>query len=184
MHNSFLDTKEIPVFEVMIHRGLIPSKGLFEVTNKLAEQAFWIYRELYPPKRSKISKSERSFNIKMKSLNLIKLNEFRLNLQSNELDSAHRKKRLKIKGGFVYLISNPCFPDVVKIGITKDLIKRLSVYQTYDPMRRYKVDRYIFVDDASSAEKLILTKYKSNIASGEWLDIKYANVIMEDLNSI
>lgn len=81
-------------------------------------------------------------------------------------------KNIKRKGGYLYIISNSSFPGYLKIGVTTDIISRLSVYQTSDPKRQYKVEFYIFHPDCYTAEKRIkeMMKYFStdSIQKGEW----------------
>lgn len=99
----------------------------------------------------------------------------------NELTSSNKKYALKLAGlnllkygglatsGFVYCISNPSFPGYVKIGITKDVKKRLASYQTYDPHRAYKLDTYRFVSNKKEVEKYLLSEYGINTDKGEWV---------------
>lgn len=82
------------------------------------------------------------------------------------------KEKPVLKSGILYLISNPVFPNLYKIGITQDLNARLSSYQTYDPHRRYKVEHYKFADNMREEEKNILKKYRIDISVGEWIDNK------------
>ena len=79
------------------------------------------------------------------------------------------------QGGYLYIISNPDFPDYCKIGITENISDRLSVYQTSSPHRNYKVEYYIFHPKYKIAEKKIkeMMKYFSTdtIQKGEWFKI-------------
>lgn len=49
------------------------------------------------------------------------------------------KGRAKGAGGFVYVIENPAWAGFVKIGKADAVDRRLSVYQTGDPLRQYRV---------------------------------------------
>lgn len=61
-----------------------------------------------------------------------------------------------IDAGMVYMISNKSFPEHVKIGMTLDVIERLEQYQTYDPYRQFKIEKYNFVLNRRFKEKQIL----------------------------
>ena len=80
--------------------------------------------------------------------------------------------------GFVYCIANPAFPKHVKVGITKDINKRLQNYQTYDPYRAYYILCYRFVENKKETEKKLLNKYKLNLDKGEWVsDLTVVNFV-------
>ena len=42
--------------------------------------------------------------------------------------------------GYVYIISNNAWPGKYKVGIAKDVTKRLNNYQTSDPLRGYQIE--------------------------------------------
>lgn len=79
-----------------------------------------------------------------------------------------------IKEGFVYAITNPSWPDYVKVGSAIDVYDRLNSYQTSSPKRDYKLETYVFVEDRIEFEKYIHSKYKCD---GEW--VKDLNVLNE-----
>ena len=58
-----------------------------------------------------------------------------------------------IKEGYVYAISNPAWPDWVKIGKAIDADDRLSGYQTSSPMRDYTLIHSVYFKDRSTAER-------------------------------
>lgn len=99
----------------------------------------------------------------------------------HSLSSSNKKYALKLAGlnlkkainsdisGFVYCVSNPSFVGYVKIGISKDIKKRLASYQTYDPHRAYKIETYSFVEDKRALERELLNHYKVSTDRGEWL---------------
>ena len=97
-----------------------------------------------------LSLSNKKYALKLAGLNLQKI-----------IDSKY--------SGLIYCISNPCFPKHVKIGITNNVIKRLSSYQTYDPHRSFRIECYRFVFDKRLVEKTILSMYKANLDLGEWV---------------
>ena len=57
-----------------------------------------------------------------------------------------------IRAGYVYLITNPAWPDFVKIGSSIDVMDRLNSYQTSSPLRDYKLEDYYFVWDRRKEE--------------------------------
>jgi len=161
-----MDAKSAKIFEVMVQRGLLPSNGSFEITEELLEQSFWIFRELFPPKRNRLPRSgEKKLSRKIAGLNLMSLLEERTNRvkvndpEPNEL----------CKSGFVYVISNPSFPGMFKVGMTTNIEARLRTYQTYDPHRSFKIESYQFVLDRRECENMLLNKFKLDIVKGEWV---------------
>jgi len=48
------------------------------------------------------------------------------------------QKDVQVKEGYVYVITNPAWPDWVKIGMAIDAEDRLNGYQTSSPMRDYE----------------------------------------------
>ena len=78
-----------------------------------------------------------------------------------------------MKGGYLYIVSNPNFPGFYKIGVSEDINKRLHVYQTGDPSRKYKMEYYIFHPDCYTAEKNIkkVMKYFAKSQRNEWFEV-------------
>jgi hypothetical protein len=143
------------IINELIQHGIIPSDGKFEVTADLIDK----YRIVYGvvnnvPLFPKLNKADNRLSRKLAALTLL---EFTLS------------KGYKPKAGFVYGISNPSYPGYYKIGITQDLDKRLSTYQTYDPHRQFKVEHYRFVEDKRLEEKRILQQYQTDLSKGEWI---------------
>ncbi len=160
------DEKAKSIFKVMVTRGIIPENGMFDITEKMLESSFLIYRELFPPKTSrKLRPSDVRLNKKICGLNLMKLLEER----TNETETINKVKKPLIKAGFVYVISNPAFQGKYKVGMTTNLENRLSVYQTYDPERRFKIENYAFVENRRLIEKSILDIYSIDLDKGEWV---------------
>jgi hypothetical protein len=156
------------VFDKMIERGIIPSEGVFEVTDEIMKLVWEIHREIFPPLRSRYPRtSEIKYSKKLAGLNLMKLNEQRFNEKSNTRVS---KNKLKQNCGFVYVITNPSFPNSYKIGMTSNLDARLSTYQICDPNRSYKIEHYAFVMDRKKVEKDLLNNMNLNIIKGEWVN--------------
>lgn len=73
------------------------------------------------------------------------------------------------KEGQVYIITNPNFPEWVKVGMAVDSSDRLNGYQTSSPFRDYELFTCWSVTDRRSAESdahnLLETKYDRK---GEW----------------
>jgi hypothetical protein len=66
--------------------------------------------------------------------------------------------------GFVYIMSNPAFPDLIKIGKSKkdpttDRVNELNQTGVPEP---FKVEYYAFVSDENLLEKLIHENFKSS----------------------
>lgn len=60
-----------------------------------------------------------------------------------------------MKGGYLYIISNPAHEGWVKVGVTENIKSRLRTYQTSDPKRSYKLEYYVFHPDVYNAEKRV-----------------------------
>jgi hypothetical protein len=161
----------------MINDGFIPASGPFEVTQSLLDMYYEIFTINYPVMANKHRKKEVRYYKKLTGLSLLKMSLSRTETQERE-EKINLKPKLKC--GILYLISNPVYPGMYKVGITQDLNKRLATYQTYDPFRRFKVEHYRFVDDMRIEEKTILSKYQINISTGEWIDNKKVKEIFMD----
>lgn len=135
----------------LVALNLIPKIGLFPVSEELINKFIRLYG------MGNGNKFEINYARKLAGLNLLKEN---LNRGG---------KYTSCKEGLIYVISNPAWPNVYKIGMTTDLNKRLSSYQTYDPYRQYKVESYEFVLDRAKTEKQILRDYNSDLTVGEWV---------------
>lgn len=160
--------KSEAVLNSMIEHSIIPASGTFEVTLSLIDKFYDTYREVYPPKTTKklLKPTDVRFAKKMAGLSLMDLNIARAdNIEYSKVTKRVRKP----KCGIVYLISNPAFPGYYKVGMTKDLEKRLAQYQTGDPHRAYAVEHYKFVEDARAEEKKCLEYMKTDLAKGEWV---------------
>ena len=77
------------------------------------------------------------------------------------------------KEGYVYVISNPAWPDWVKVGMAIDADDRCSSYQTSSPLRDYVLHCAISSDDRRKDESKA-HKQLDTVASdrrGEWFKI-------------
>lgn len=134
------------------YKGIIPKEGIFAIT----EDILTAYLNQYGDS-SNLKKEELSFARKMAGLNLLKLNFSRGGTVKT------------CKEGLVYLIENPVYPGFLKIGMTTNLVNRLASYQMYDPLKRFKVKHYEFVQDRKRTEQNMLSTYNIHIESGEWI---------------
>lgn len=74
-----------------------------------------------------------------------------------------------------YVITNPAYPDWVKIGFTSksEMTSRLRVYQTGSPFRDYEVYHEVHFENSRAAEAEVHKRLKMMNAtkSGEWFKI-------------
>lgn len=92
-----------------------------------------------------------------------------------------------IKEGYVYVITNPAWPEWVKIGMAVDADDRCNGYQTSSPFRDYVLEHMIVTKDRRKAEaqahfaagKLASSK------NGEWfkLSVEEAKKILDDCST-
>lgn len=73
-----------------------------------------------------------------------------------------------LRCGYVYAISNPAWPDFVKIGCAIDVYDRLKTYQTSSPLRDYRLIAYAFTEDRLGLESKLHSMYEGN---NEWVRI-------------
>lgn len=71
-----------------------------------------------------------------------------------------------LRCGYVYAISNPAWPDFVKIGCAVDVYDRLQTYQTSSPLRDYRLIAYAFTEDRLELESKLHSMCDS---SNEWV---------------
>lgn len=151
------------IFKEMTDQGIIPSEGVFTVTEEMKKHYVKMY-PIFSGSSGNLTKKETKFAMKLAGLSLLKLNENRReNTKIKIVKSGN-----KTESGIVYLVSNPVFEGYLKIGMTKDLNGRMKTYQTCDPLRRFKVEHWKIVENAKTAETLLLKHYKIDIAEGEW----------------
>ena len=84
----------------------------------------------------------------------------------------HYKKDAQVKEGYVYVITNPAWPDWVKIGMAIDAEDRLNGYQTSSPMRDYELVHAISTPDRARAERVAhKAAAMCGERKGEWFKI-------------
>jgi len=153
-----MNEKELGVLSSLYKLGIVPSKGIFQVTEDMVQEYMKFYHMIYgKTDNAMATKSNTKFARRLAGRTMVHLNANR--------GASYRS----IKAGLLYLIENPSFPDHYKIGITVDIETRLSQYQTYDPYRAFKVYKYEFVLDKTSSEKEVLKNKSNEDGLGEWL---------------
>lgn len=90
-----------------------------------------------------------------------------------------------IKEGYVYAITNPAWPEWVKIGMAIDADDRCNGYQTSSPFRDYKVEHVVVSNNRREAEAQA-HKAAGKVAQekrGEWfkLSIEQAKNILNNI---
>ena len=90
-----------------------------------------------------------------------------------------------IKEGYVYAITNPAWPEWVKIGMAVDADDRCNGYQTSSPFRDYKIEHVVVTNNrrAAEAEAHKLANKIAREVRGEWfkLDIEQAKTILNNI---
>lgn len=175
------DKKAALIFEELIRTGVLPKSGEFLITESLIEASYVAGAKLFGASNKKNrTPSDIRFHKRIAGLNFQALNKERA---TTAVVSTKVATKIKQKSGFVYLIKNPAFPNHVKVGITKNLTKRLQVYQTYDPNRGYIVVKSVYVEDSKKLEAKLLTLFRNrDIFNGEWVSSLYEEKISELLN--
>ncbi len=82
---------------------------------------------------------------------------------------------------YVYVISNKAYKNEYKVGIAKDIQKRLNSYQTSDPNRGYKLEHKKLTPRYRELEKYIHTELQSR---HEWVkaDLETIKKTMKDFD--
>ncbi len=77
---------------------------------------------------------------------------------------------------YVYIISNPKYKNLYKVGIAKDYKSRLNSYQTSDPYRSYKLEYKILTPLFRAIEKHIHDTFENMF---EWVKADLQEMIKE-----
>ena len=92
-----------------------------------------------------------------------------------------------IKEGYVYAITNPAWPEWVKIGMAVDADDRCNGYQTSSPFRDYKIEHVVVTNNrrAAEAEAHKLATKLAVETRGEWfrLDIEQAKTVLNNITT-
>jgi len=77
------------------------------------------------------------------------------------------------KEGYVYVISNPAWPEWVKVGMAIDANDRCSSYQTSSPLRDYVLHCAVSSEDRRKDESMAhkLLDVISSDRRGEWFKV-------------
>ncbi len=75
---------------------------------------------------------------------------------------------------YVYVISNPAYPGMLKVGVAADVNARLNSYQTGDPRRGYKLEFAKQTPEYKTLEPYIHRKFNG---LGEWVPGELAEII-------
>lgn len=75
--------------------------------------------------------------------------------------------------GYVYCLVHPSWPGYVKIGKARNLSRRLSQYNTGDPLRRYEYAFTGWFPDCDIAERIAQRRLRGYAVpdGGEWFQI-------------
>lgn len=164
------------VIDVMIYEKIIPSTGIFQISQSHLNSYIELYGEIFGKKDNTAKglrgNQEYKFARKLAGRTLVKL----------LLDRG--AKFNDVLAGMVYMIQNPAYPDHYKIGMTLDVIDRLAQYQTYDPYRKFELVKYNFVLNRKHKEELILNHPDLTSESGEWVLKKNAENVFLQLTKI
>lgn len=160
------------IIDKMIENKIISEDIPFNLTSNIIDSYCQIYSDNFSSKNGNHKNSNKRYARKLAALTLM---EFQRN-KFETTNTVIKSKSIPLKCGFVYLISNPSFPGTVKVGITKDIIKRLDTYQTYDPYRSYKIEHYEFCENIREKESKILNQFSIDLYKGEWIDDKREDI--------
>jgi hypothetical protein len=85
--------------------------------------------------------------------------------------------------GYVYIITNPAWLGFSKIGMSKDVLRRLKTYQTYSPNRDYSLHYYRWTPNARKAEAELFKNISGFSRKGEWfaLNPDDATILLDNL---
>lgn len=158
-----MNNVSIKTFDKLIQLGIVPSNGNYLITETMLEAFVSTYSNIGTGGK----KCSVRFARKLAGLSCLK----------HKLSLGYTYK--DIREGIVYFIENPAWPNLIKVGLTVDLDKRLASYQTYSPFRDFKVKHYEFVLDRRIAEKRLLSSDLVEPQEGEWVKVKDALELIE-----
>lgn len=97
--------------------------------------------------------------------------------QHNAALTMSSNTQVQITEGFVYIVSNPAWPDHVKIGSALDYEKRLNTYQTGDPHRSYTMVDVEWFANRREAENKLHHLLLDRRTTGEWFEITLGEAV-------
>lgn len=160
----------------------IRSKGVFA-------QKKLVYPSAFPadnlPHRPMIMTSS---EIENRFFGLVDVSRYDL-INSPSFPSGISNQKTDTKAGYVYVVYNPNFDNWLKVGSTVDLQKRISSYQTSDPLRRFEILRHYAVDDRRAVEQWILFRLKQRklVVRNEWVEGNenyIVPIVEEEINTL
>lgn len=163
--------REQLILNRMINDGVISENIPLEISVEMIDHYCLIYDTLFTTGKGNQKKSNKRFARKLAALTIM---DFYRNNFSDQV--TNKSKNPTLKCGFIYIISNPSFPGTVKVGLTKDIVKRLDTYQTYDPYRKFKIEHYEFCEDVCAKERYMLDQFSIDLYKGEWIDDKREDI--------
>lgn len=163
--------QEQRILDVLLFEGKIPSAP-YDITEEHLIAYMHAYVNVLKKNPFELGTSDYRYSRKLAGLTLVKHN-VSLGCPVTQ-----------IKSGFVYLIENKAFPEHFKVGMCVDTEERLRSYQTYDPYRSFRVNRYEFVLDRRHYERLILSSYHLSLEEGEWVKKTNAEKIFRDITFV
>ena len=83
------------------------------------------------------------------------------------------------KSGYVYVITNPAWPDWVKVGMAIDAQDRLNSYQTSSPLRDYELKYSVYCKDRRKAERKAHKSVEAICVDrkGEWFQLTVEDAV-------
>jgi hypothetical protein len=88
--------------------------------------------------------------------------------ESGRYFTAQQERQSADVRGFVYVLTNPAWPNHVKIGSANDAESRAANYQTGSPYRDYELHSSVYFADCRWAEQEIHARLEPLRAEGEW----------------
>ncbi len=79
--------------------------------------------------------------------------------------------------GFVYVMTNPAWPEAVKVGRANDSDERENNYQTGSPYRDYVMRYDMYFEDCRVAEKAIHADLETHQLEGEWFEVSITDAV-------
>lgn len=90
----------------------------------------------------------------------------------------HPRARRKDATGHLYVVSNPAWPGLVKIGAALNMRSRMWAFQTHDPNRAYKLEASVEVPHLYAVEREVQTRFAEFRCEGsEWFRVPLADVL-------
>ncbi len=111
--------------------------------------------------------TEEAYKSARKRLNKVKI---------NHLTYLPKRRKSPPKKKFVYVVSNPLFSGLYKVGVTMNLEVRLNVFQTSGPFRGFKIEYSKLTPRFREIEKYVLNKYQADY---EWIKADLNDIIQD-----